>query len=409
MRSILVPAAVLDSVSKRLERLSAKAGVSVQRVAGETKIYRLVRRNDAGERIQFLRVDRSRVIACARLTIGDMPRCNGFEFIGKLEHTEAGNMLKMAPGRDSSEISAEWRDAKPTCDHCNTVRSRTETFLIRDPQGAIVRVGRNCLQDFTGSAEAMIALEQFQDVIREISDSEYERGGSGGWSWGIDTMHYLACCVRASVNGYVKRDDPQGRESTRDTAAFAAGDCPAHPKAAEAWRALQPIADDQAQAVAIVVWLSEQDSSKDYIHNLQVAVQLSEASDRNMGLLASAPAAYTRAMGDIAARKARGEAKYFGTVKGRTSVPVTVTYVTSYDTVYGTKYVIGMRTDCGCDLVCKTTSAEHPRTSDVGSRFELRATVKAHGEYKGRKQTEVQRAIWTAIGDEQAAEMAVER
>lgn len=409
MRSILVPTQIFDSLHRRLARLADKAGISLAIVPGETKVYRKAcerRYNVMGEMYRVWYVDTRQVLPCSRLTIGELPACNGFAFIGKIEHTEAGNMIKMAAGsQDESLLPVGWRDAKPTCDHCNTQRNRTETFLIRNPEGAIVRVGRNCLQDFTrGSAESMIALDLFEDTLRSVRDSDDEGSlGGSGYSWHIDTLHYIASAVSAcEKGGYVKADNEQGRPSTKSRAMFIAGSEPTGntPEAREAradWKANQPTVEHMAQAVAAVLWLAEQDGkASGYIHNMQVGAQLHAATPSNMGLLASLPTAYARAMGQLAEKKARPESSYFGTVKSRVTVAVTVTYVTSYETAYGVKYVIGMRTDDGCDLVVKTTG-EHPVTSDVGKRFTVKGTIKEHAEYKGRKQTVMQRAVWTAL------------
>lgn len=82
------------------------------------------------------------------------------------------------------------------------------------------------------------------------------------------------------------------------------------------------------------------------------------------------------------------ESTHFGTVGTRIKgIVATVTNVAYFDSQFGRTYVTTLRTDAGHTLVWKTGSWSGKR----GERLTLTATVKAHSEYKGEKQTELSR------------------
>lgn len=403
--SILVPSSVSNSTFKRLSRLAKKAGVEVSQVAGESKIYRRTYQGEGRKRV--LDIDTTQVLRCSRITVGDMPVANGFTFVGKIMHTEAGNLLASGFGARSEEIPVEWRDAKPTCDHCHTSRRRAETFLIRTPQGGLYRVGRNCLADFLMSdPNGLIALDEFQDMIREISErdpDEYSGRGFGGWD--STPLHFLACAFSSvESKGFIKRDAAgPGRVPTADDALFLALSANASagaPKSRKAWREGQPTAEHFANAVSALCWLDESTDTSDYIHNLKVGLQMHTACKANTGLIASLPTAYARYLGKIAertARAARPDAGYVGELEQRIDLEVTVLRVQNIESVSrwtSSKDLIGFCTSEGHECVTFSTSANSPRTSDVGSVFLMRGTVDAHTEYKGVKQTRFQRCSW---------------
>lgn len=414
--SILIPASALETTMKRLSRLAKQAHVGLTVCPGVTYQYRKTRQfiskrcHISGLMVQkqVIRVDENVVLECARVTVGDLPRCNGHEFLGKIVHTEAGNMLQLAAHAQSEVIPEEWKTAKPTCDHCHTKRSRKDTFIIKTPEGKIQRVGRNCLADFLKVNPAeMVALAAFEDAWLEASkDDDGEEGGWGSSSgWGPSMWWYLCCCFSAvRRNGFVKsRPDsdeviPTYSEALGLAMPFRGGGRNAdHLK--RLWEEGQPTEQDMADAIGAILWLDENTDDGNYIHNLKVGLQLRMVQRENMGLVASLPAAYSRAMGIIAAKKARPtDAGHWGEIKGRSSVEVTVLSVIHCEPgPFGANDLIKMVTDAGHELVTFTQSASAPSPRDVGRRFELRGTVKKHSSYQGRAQTELSRCEWTDI------------
>jgi hypothetical protein len=410
-RSILVPTQAFDKVYKRLNRLATKAGVELSTVPGQTKVFRKslhIKRNlSTGDVRQWTALDLTQVLACNRVTVGELPAANGYSFLGKITHTPGGNLLCLATASQGVSIPADWRTAKPTCDHCKTKRARNETFIIQSPDGEIRRIGRNCLADFLKTDPAtMIAGSLFEDALLNLDSGDGEEYESMGVKWGTDTFHYLCCAISSvAINGFVKKGGPEGPEDSRPCTAFHAGwiadGSNVSTALKAAWIEAQPTDDHKALAVSILLWLEAQNgATNDYIHNLQVACGQIEATSHTKGLIASAPTAYARAMGQIAEKKAREsvpDAGYLGTVKERLSMTGTILAVMVMESgAWGPSALVKFRTETGHECATFTTSQDAPTSSNVGEVWIIAGTVKKHEMYKGRHQTTLTRCTWTA-------------
>lgn len=404
-QSILIPACVYDKVIKRLGRLAKDADVELTLIEGTSIVYRkaaVVKKVVGYEPFKVHQLDMTQALECKRVTIEDMPSCNGFEFIGKLVHTEAGNLIAMA-GSAQGEVTPEaWRTAKPTCDHCKTKRTRKDTFIIRCPDGSIKRIGRNCLADFLMTEPSqLIAAAVFEDSLRMLETADEEEWGSfgGGFGWALATEHYLACAV-ASIEqrGFFKSGSEE--MTTRADASFLAGPMPTGADHLSAqmradWKANQPTPEHHARAVELVLWLEANEDKSDYIYNLKVALSLPVIRRETEGLVASAPQAYNRHLGQIAERKAREtevDAGYMGEIKERLvfSAVVLNVRVVQVEGPWGGGRLTTLRTPQGHEIVTwSSVCSEH----DMGKTIRIKGTVTKHSMYKGKHQTTVNRAV----------------
>lgn len=96
---------------------------------------------------------------------------------------------------------------------------------------------------------------------------------------------------------------------------------------------------------------------------------------------------------------AKASSGYVGEIGARIEVAVTVDRIASFDRQsfrgFGseTVWIVTMRDAAGNAIISKTPSF-HP---EKGEKFVLRATVKEHGDYRGEKQTTVQRCAVKAM------------
>lgn len=58
-------------------------------------------------------------------------QAGGWEFIGTLQHEEGGTIVRAVPGATQEGELAQFRDAKPICQHCGWDRKRNDTFILR--------------------------------------------------------------------------------------------------------------------------------------------------------------------------------------------------------------------------------------------------------------------------------------
>lgn len=106
-------------------------------------------------------------------------KINDWEFVATVEHTQKGNIFSKA--LTDVEIPVRYRTTPCTCEHCNTKRIRSNTFIIRNTKtGDFKQIGRSCLKDYTGglSAETAVWYASLKNVFEE-----YREPSLGGSSW----------------------------------------------------------------------------------------------------------------------------------------------------------------------------------------------------------------------------------
>jgi hypothetical protein len=82
--------------------------------------------------------------------------------------------------------------------------------------------------------------------------------------------------------------------------------------------------------------------------------------------------------------------EYVGAVGERKSFEGALEFVTGWDTAYGYTTLLKFVTDDGAVLVWKASKTSISRF-DIGKRYTVLGTVKAHTEYRGNKQTQITR------------------
>lgn len=403
--SLLVPAGAEDRL-KKLQRTCKKCGVALEQHDGQTTLQRTERRQAMN--LETMREEWREVVLSMtfdRWTLGGFPGLSGYEFLCRIEHTQAGNIVS------GPEPVEDWREAAPTCDHCRTKRRRNDTFVLRHvDSGEVVRVGRNCLADFLRADPTQ--LVRYSEACRIFGDPDEVDGegfGFGCGRWLPDTETFLACAV-ASIerHGFVKSGEDH---PTRFDAAFLAGPEPRDSAFREAWIAGQPTVAQREKAARILEWLQVACANEpsDYLSNLHVVSQLPAVSERHEGLLASAPVAWARAKEiDLRQPKAKEQlppSEWLGAEKERVEFEGVLLRVVMIEGYWGRKALHVFRTDDGSDVAwfCqghlpRRSDSDHWEAElDVGDRVRVKGTIKKLGEYKGRKQTTLTRCKVTYV------------
>ena len=314
---------------------------------------------------------------------------NGWKFVASVEHTNSGNVIHAIANEN---IPAKYRTTEPFCDHCGTVRSRKETFIVKNlKSGEFKQVGRSCLKDYTGiDAEGVIAALDALHYLRASDDElripifRY-----------ADTKCFLAFCVECvRCFGFTKKSE--GGYSTAEQAVdlyTAASSCYPHSRADE--KKLEKAREElgfnpekaSEKVEKIVSWLNSLDSEKisEFMHNCKVIANKSLVTFKDFGFLAYIPVAYNREM----ARRAEIEtnsnnpSNYIGKVGDKLIVEVTsAKCVFSGEGFYGASFIYQFTDKAQNVIIWKTSKPLE--LEDVKT---LKGTVKEQKEYKGIKQT----------------------
>ena len=73
------------------------------------------------------------------------PVINGWELLGILHHKEGQTEVHPMEG---AQVPAQYWNAAPDCDHCQTHQKRKDTFILENEASDLRQVGRTCLRDF---------------------------------------------------------------------------------------------------------------------------------------------------------------------------------------------------------------------------------------------------------------------
>ena len=355
--------------------------------------------------------------------VGEVPHYAGWRFIAALEHLDGENITRTIEGE---KLPREYRTRGPVCDHCQVTRRRSDTYVLQHDDGRVVQVGSTCIDDFLGCDHAgkLADAASMLAVAYGIAGDGEEGLGGGGAQRDFSLDSYLPIVAWAvEVQGWVSRR--AAREQDSAATADASWTFMTVPRAATEAK-VAPTAEHLATAVAAAEWAesltdAEIDAeSGDYLHNLRAIARNAYVNTKSAGLAASMVVAYQR---HVARERRRSERAagfvdtYVGEVGKRVTfglppklgkrgkplkgAPVVLSassvildFVTGYDTDFGYLTVCKFKSAEGACLVWKSTSVGLTR-EDVGKRFLVAGTIKAHTEYKGVKQTILSRCTLT--------------
>ena len=327
---------------------------------------------------------------------GEAPKFEGWSLRGRFDYQAIPGavMRAMVPG---FECPPEFHDVESTrCDACKAERVRNDVFLLQHEDGRYVVVGRSCIKDYLGHVSPA-HIASMAEIMREVGSADDEEGGF--WGGGgpsayplVDVLAYAAYSVRkygwASSKEYRSTKDGVWNMFHR----------PTEPKVAREWdEMMAEVAKserDWSKAANCQAWLSEQEPSGDYMANLVAISQAGAVTDKSLGLAVSAIVAYDRAMEREVKRRERDSKKgfsdYVGEPKKRMQFDgMTVESVRYWEGTYGVTTFVKFRDAADNVVVWKASNSPDLEVGDV---VNFKATVKAHTEYRGEKQTQVARA-----------------
>jgi len=382
----------------------------------------------------------------------------GWEFLGTVEHTHAGNILRtLCSDERARNLGLEtYRQAAPTCDHCQTNRRRKDTYLVLSEAGKVRRVGKSCLKDYLGH-EAAKSLGVYQSIAR-LDDEDW--GSDGRYAPPLFDAAVFVATAKASIeeHGWISRSEGGYGDSTADTVLTTLFHCLDLKPSAVRFRdeAVEKYGDFARDALEWAAAIDEANPSS-YLQNLRVLAGLGCVESKQAGFMASLPRAYSRELEKqaLAARRvntdeAAREAGYFGKVgdklagpltkkdrdAGRSSwylnqatgkvveventgkralrsagldssslsaIPATVVFRTTregevrrgYSWVYVTTTILKMQTDTGHILTWfRSDTFENP--PEPGDKVLVSGTIKRHGDYKGVPETVLTRCTISA-------------
>lgn len=347
--------------------------------------------------------------------LGTTPKLAGWSFVATLNHAQndAGEVLTLIKCAPGVELPTTFRDAEPLCNHCNAKRNRLDTFVLQNEEGTFKQVGRNCLVDFLGGVDPQKAAASLEMLIEFVSafsefDERYDVGGSYNRDRTFPLKEYLLY-VAAAIRAYGWVSRKTARETDTEASANIAMEVwfTTEEKAKARFRKdrAYPEPVDAEMMEKAIEWaedtLHTRDSStlNDYQYNLKVATSSARIDGRFVGIVASLVYAYVRAMKDLEDNAALTASKWVGEEGKRQVFAVKVIRNSPYINAFSSGTVVKAMTAEG-DVIMWFDS----RPSALDQLMYVKGTVKKHNEFKGVKETQINRI--TILTDEQAQAFA---
>lgn len=351
----------------------------------------------------------TRTVRYYEVTIdGDAPQVPGYDFLATIEHKDGGNIIRTVPGTDDSINFKDFHNATPDyCDHCKMRRKRIDTFIIRDRDGEMRQIGRNCLSDFLGGKNPKEMLFWFSlkgrvdTLMGNLSDEE--GGGYGGHKseYTVDPSTVLRVAgslikkygyKKSNYGGYC--DDDSTADMVRAVFFNYNHRNSDHKEYVNIAKNDKQVGEDyRDKAVAWFSKLSDDEkANNNFLHSVDVAINSSTASYRDVGYIGAIYPAYERAMGDAEKLKVQDKKSndHIGTPgdklnKTRVKV-VKATYIPNRF-AYGApdNQLVKMEDSAGNSFTWFNSSRKTELEQDV--TYDIMGKIKKHDDYRGRKTT----------------------
>jgi len=322
--------------------------------------------------------------------VSGVAKINGWQLIGKIEHTHEGNLLFSAP---DVAIPESYRDAKPYCEHCGTLRVRKETFVIRNEEGEYKQVGRSCLKLYTNGLDAE-ACASYASIAHEIMQLDHVHGIGGVLCHELTHM-VAACYHHLSELGY----DKEKLSYLVDDSLFAC-QIKGNVWATDCYDANKDKVD------AIIASARALKDVDGYLENVRIVFADEYVAANRIMLVASYVYRFVKdAFKAKATAKKAVSSNWVGNVGERISFKVKVVDGQAYRVLYTKSVRINYYVTSETDVVelidvdgnvykwAASNLFEIAQAVENGAEeLTIKATVKEHAKYKGIKQTVITRA-----------------
>jgi hypothetical protein len=322
----------------------------------------------------------------------------GWTFEATVDHLSNG-LITSYPG--SSLDLTPFRGSDATCDHCKVNRKRHETFIVRNVDASVKRVGRTCLGDFLGHHGNPSHLIGHLNLWGKAFEA-LESAGAAGPGAATHTLELVVFVAHVAqemrAHGWLSRGKAY---ETRGTAT-------ADRAQSAYWYngrdKVSPTPEDDVRALRAVTWARALTDSEveanDYLYNLRAVCLDDFIRPKRGGLAGSVIVAAERAF-EKAARQASDAQKYndhIGSVGDKLEMDLKLVGTREVNGFYGFTTLHKFEDAAGNALVWFATNAEFVKGADgskramvVGETLPLKGTVKKQDDFRGRKQTTLTR------------------
>jgi len=327
--------------------------------------------------------------------VGEAPVLNGWAFVARLHYLGAdeGNLVLVVPNQILPE---EFRVRPPQCDYCETTRMRKDTFVVQDTSNGIYfQVGSDCLRDFLGHPhpEQVAQYAEWLSTAAElVRAAETQIGPAYQERFSLELFLALTSAT-IRKDGWVSRKKAREAYENGAKGLSATADMVWHMLAEDKIREYIPSPQDHELAVMVEVWAGDlPEPVEDYLWNLRAIAQAGWVDRRMAGFAASMVSAYQRAH---QALTPQGE--WIGEIGGRLTLALLLKQFKVTEPIDPSQprwYIYKFADDVG-NAVTWITSCN--RRLEEGRVYQVKATVKKHSEFRGVRETCINRPVFLGV------------
>ena len=329
---------------------------------------------------ELVPIDSNNYVKKLTIEISNQPfKYDGWSFIGVIQHTENGNILRLF---QNISIPENYKTDPPTCEHCNFQRNRKDTYVVKHENGEFKRIGRNCLKDFTGHPNILLYASYIEELsylyedIDEYISGDYKEEDFYATSY-INKEKYMA-----AVNYCIHQYGWLSKRNAEET-----GKIPTSYEALELMYNRDFDQKDYDESQKAIDWAKQISEDKreynNYLHNVWVIAQKNCFEQRDLGIAASIIPLYQKET-----LKINQEGDYVGTIGERKEFNLIFknTYYIYSDFSMFNIHIF--QDENGNTFVWKTSVS---LALEQGEIVKIKGTISEHNEYNGVKQTILKR------------------
>jgi len=331
---------------------------------------------------------------------------NGWHFVGTIEHKEGGNIIRKAI---DVAVPKRYETAPCECEHCHTIRNRIDTYLVYNGKD-FKQVGKTCLKAYTGLNPSICALAMSLEAELEKMSIDHEEVTLGGYNtfgafrgFEADRVKKLAY-EDIKARGYRKETQEVNGKMVNSSKDYIV-DVYSTKK--------DPLVTDE-EIAAVDAWVDGLDTQyNEYFRNASLAYKEKYYEYRDLALVISLISCYFRDVAKKAEQEARAklraqaakdsqDAGYLGEVGDKVEFEVVSDSILFRNApyAYGGSYTYVHRMiDTNGHVILWSTGEKAVNYDETGSykgaEFDagtkIKATVKAHKDFRGELQTVVTR------------------
>lgn len=353
-------------------------------------------------------------VTCKRVDVEGTYIINGWQFVGTIEFTELGNIIRVVDSSFEGKIPLKYLHTPKICEHCGKIRNRKDTYLIYNiDSGEFKQVGSTCLLDYTHGLDAnecasmMSCLDKVQSLCDfDFSEDAFFGNGFDSTACGFDRKQVLPL-VYAYVSQYGYSRMFENKGTAQDVRICVLHEwgylCEEDARYyQDRYNSLVMPSDEEMNAINEFAKAHLEDEFG-YMRNASIAWLKSTIEYRDFGLVASFVATYNKEMKKQELQKAKiaeSNNEYVGNVGDRITIKVASIRCLWSNSIevawhtYAHTYFYEVKDEQGHIFTWKSSKClEQYYDEDIGKLVkyaqpkEIIATVKEHSEFRGIKQT----------------------